>query len=116
MPVDVSLIDKLFQWVQHPFALTAGLVIIVVVLARMLYLSQAAKSSEAEYCWEINAQLQKEILELTEFVIEGIALARARRTQAQQVQLAALETKVQNFKQQKELAYQRDQEARRARQ
>lgn len=115
MSVDPGWIDRLFVWVKDDNWPTVALILIVVVLGTLLYRTVRRQLQENDYCWELYAQSQKEILELTEFVIEGIGLARAPRTKGQQAQLAALEAKLQQFKQQKELDYQRDQDARRAR-
>lgn len=114
--MDISLIDRAFEWVQHPFAFVVFLLGVVAVLAWVLWGFHKRMKGELAECWDLHERGQKEIIELTGFLFEAITLAGAPRSKQHTSDVDDLKTRVEQFHHEKQLQYERDRAERRARQ
>jgi hypothetical protein len=113
---DPALVDRLLAWVQHPMALLVALVLVVVLLLRREWLREQRIRHELSECWELHEQGQKEILELTAFLVEAITLAgTSPRGKDHAEQVTELKSRIGQFQHQKESAYLRQKAEREAR-
>jgi outer membrane murein-binding lipoprotein Lpp len=113
---DPDFIDRLLVWVQHPAALLVALVLVVGLLLRREWLREQRIRAELAECWALHEQGQKEILDLTAFLVEAITLAgTSPRSKDHAEQVGDLKSRIGQFQHDKELAYARHKAEREAR-
>lgn len=113
--IEPSLIDQALLWVQHPFALFVALALAACLLIRREWKRDQLVRAELSECWELHEQGQREILDLTAFLMESLTLNSTPHTKANMKQVEDLKSRVAQFQHDRELAYERHKADRQAR-